>query len=250
MVYKAKLIKIPALKIDTAKMSQQELMSYETKINAFIEELPSTINLLKQSMSNKDSGTLSDCLYDILELLKGIKADDLEKNCMKIIGEALVSIDAVESELTIFISTLTALSIDMQMAFHEGEVPQIMSSGSESGEKLILAVDDAPFLLQTLKMHLQDSPYKLVCVTSGAEALRFIKRKTPDLYILDIEMPEMDGYDLALEIAATGKTAPIIFLTGNSDKDSVIRALTLGAADFIIKPVGKEQVLSRISKHI
>ena len=115
-------------------------------------------------------------------------------------------------------------------------------------QKLILAVDDAPFLLQTLKMHLSDSPYKIVCVTSGADALRFIEKKTPDLYILDVEMPEMDGYELAMNIMELGKKAPIIFLTGNSDKESVAKALTVGASDFIIKPINKEQALSRIAK--
>lgn len=120
----------------------------------------------------------------------------------------------------------------------------------ENEQKLILAVDDASFLLQTLKMHLSETPYKLVCVTSGADALRFVEKRVPDLYILDVEMPEMDGYELALELMERGKSAPIIFLTGNSDKESVAKALSVGASDFIIKPINKEQVLSRISKFL
>ncbi|MCL2694343.1 MAG: response regulator, partial [Oscillospiraceae bacterium] len=111
----------------------------------------------------------------------------------------------------------------------------------ENEQKLILAVDDASFLLQTLKMHLSETPYKLVCVTSGADALRFVEKRIPDLYILDVEMPEMDGYELALELMERGKSAPIIFLTGNSDKESVAKALSVGASDFIIKPINKEQ---------
>jgi DNA-binding response OmpR family regulator len=121
---------------------------------------------------------------------------------------------------------------------------------NEAAQKLILVVDDAPFLLQSIKMHLSESPHKLICVTSGAEALRLIEKKTPDLYILDVEMPEMNGYELALEILDRGKTAPIIFLTGNSDTESVAKALTVGAKDFIVKPTNKEQVLSRIAKYL
>jgi CheY-like chemotaxis protein len=117
-------------------------------------------------------------------------------------------------------------------------------------QKLILAVDDSPHSLQNLKLQLADTPYKLICVTSGADALRFIEKKTPDLYILDLEMPEMSGDELAMEILGRGKNAPIIFLTGNSDKDSVIKSLTVGAVDFIVKPINKEQALSRIAKYL
>jgi CheY-like chemotaxis protein len=121
---------------------------------------------------------------------------------------------------------------------------------NEAEQKLILVVDDVAFLLQSIKSHLSDTPHKVVCVTSGAEALRFIEKKTPDLYILDVEMPEMDGYELALEILEKGKTAPIIFLTGNSDTQSVAKAMSVGAKDFIVKPANKEQVLSRIAKYL
>jgi DNA-binding response OmpR family regulator len=119
---------------------------------------------------------------------------------------------------------------------------------NDNEQKLILAVDDSSLSLQTLKAHLSETKHKLICVTSGADALRFIEKKTPDLYILDLEMPEMDGHELAMEIIEKGEKSPIVFLTGNSDKDSVVKALTIGAEDFIIKPINKEQILSRISK--
>jgi DNA-binding response OmpR family regulator len=145
---------------------------------------------------------------------------------------------------------LTSLSIDIQIALFGGETTAQVNPVSSNEQKLILAVDDVSMFLQTLKMHLQDSPYKLVCVSSGEDALKFIDKKTPDLFILDWEMPKMNGYQLATLIKARGETAPIIFLTGNSDKESVVKALSIGAADFIIKPINKEQVLDRISKFL
>jgi CheY-like chemotaxis protein len=117
-------------------------------------------------------------------------------------------------------------------------------------QKLILAVDDSPLSLQTLKTQLAETPYKLICVTSGADALRFIEKKTPNLYILDMEMPEMNGRELAMEILEAGKAAPIIFLTGNSDKETVVQALSVGAADFVVKPINQAQLLERIAKYI
>jgi CheY-like chemotaxis protein len=121
---------------------------------------------------------------------------------------------------------------------------------NENNQKLILAVDDSPLSLQTLKSQLSDTPYKLICVTSGADALRFVEKKKPDLFILDLEMPEMNGHELANELMDRDLLAPMIFLTGNSDKDSVVKALSVGASDFVIKPINKAQILERIKKYI
>jgi len=115
-------------------------------------------------------------------------------------------------------------------------------------EKKILAVDDADIVLHILSAFLRDSHYKLTSATSGKTALTFLKKHRPDLFILDIDMPEMDGYELALRIRAGGQTAPIIFLTGNSTEESIIKALQVGAADFIAKPICKAKLLERIAK--
>jgi CheY-like chemotaxis protein len=121
---------------------------------------------------------------------------------------------------------------------------------NESTPKLILAVDDSPLALQTLKSHLNGTQYKLICVTNGEDALKFVEKKKPDLYILDMEMPEMNGQELAMHIIEANKKAPMIFLTGNNDKESLARALSVGAADFIIKPMSQEKLLSRIEKFL
>ncbi|MDR0516438.1 MAG: response regulator [Fibromonadaceae bacterium] len=120
-------------------------------------------------------------------------------------------------------------------------------SGSE---KSILVVDDTEFFLRNLKVLLQDTPYKLTCITSGKIALNFLQKNHPDLFILDIDMPEMNGYELAQKIRDCGQQAPIIFLTGSSTRESVEKALLAGAADFIIKPISRTQVLQRINKFI
>jgi CheY-like chemotaxis protein len=117
-------------------------------------------------------------------------------------------------------------------------------------EKNILAVDDTEFFLRTLKTLLQDTPYKLTCITSGKVALNFLQKNHPDLFILDIDMPEMNGYELAMRIRECGQQAPIIFLTGNTTQKSVEKAHMVGASDFIAKPVNKDQVLQRINKFI
>jgi CheY-like chemotaxis protein len=114
--------------------------------------------------------------------------------------------------------------------------------------KNILAVDDADLILHVLGTFLQNTSYSLTCTTSANSALNFLKTNRPDLFILDIEMPEMSGYDLAMRIRAGGQQAPIIFLTGNTTQESVEKALMVGAVDYIAKPISKDKLLERIHK--
>ncbi len=114
-------------------------------------------------------------------------------------------------------------------------------------ERKILAVDDSDIILHVLTAFLRGQ-YKLTSTDSGKIALTLLKKLRPDLFILDIDMPEMSGFELALKIRASGQTAPIIFLTGNSTEESIIKALQVGASDFIAKPICKEKLLERIAR--
>ena len=132
-----------------------------------------------------------------------------------------------------------------------------MSEGKETPKKerekkdvSILAVDDTPLSLNLLKVALQTTEYKITCVNSGRTALRFIKRNNPNLFLLDIDMPEMDGYELAKKIKENGQTAPVIFLTANATKEYVKRAADAGAVDYIVKPIDSKQVLAKIKKYL
>lgn len=135
------------------------------------------------------------------------------------------------------------------MEYKSTENIPITDDAAMTGRKSILAVDDTEFFLRTLRSILQDNAmYKLTCTTSGTTALKFLQKNHPNLFILDIDMPDMNGYELAQRIRASGQTAPIIFLTGNSTEESIIKALQVGAADFIAKPVCKAKLLERIAK--
>ena len=125
-----------------------------------------------------------------------------------------------------------------------------MDEQEQQPAKSILAIDDTKFFLTTLRMILQDTPHKLTCTTSAATALNFLQKNKPDLFILDIEMPEMNGYALAQKIRAMGQEAPIIFLTGNTTQEAVEKAFMIGVADFIAKPVCKAKLLERIARFL
>jgi CheY-like chemotaxis protein len=124
-------------------------------------------------------------------------------------------------------------------------------SAVEVGEmsKIILAVDDIPVQLNMLKLALANTNYKFTGVSSADAALNFITRFTPSLFILDIEMPKMNGYELAEKIREMGHSAPIIFLTGNATKEHVIKAKKVGASDFLVKPMNDASLLIEKIKH-
>ena len=120
----------------------------------------------------------------------------------------------------------------------------------EAEKKTILAVDDVSFFLNRLKTILKDAPCKLVCANSGKVALDYLAKNSPSLFILDIEMPEMNGYELAQKIKEGGHTAPIIFLTGNGSQEYIDKAMEVGAADVIVKSFGQTEIVEKINKHL
>ena len=112
-------------------------------------------------------------------------------------------------------------------------------------KKTVLAVDDMPQLLTPLKAILGDK-YKFVGTTSGEAALKYLENHLPDVYILDIDMPGMDGFQLVEAIRARRKIAPIIFLTANATVEYVTKAFDLGITDFLVKPCSEEAVLAKL----
>lgn len=116
----------------------------------------------------------------------------------------------------------------------------------------ILIVDDTPVNIKILMELLKDN-YKVIGVTSGRKAIEMAnKEPQPDLIILDIMMPEMDGYEVCSELKSDERTRniPVIFLTAMSDKDNETKGLKLGAVDYITKPFNAELIETRISTHI
>lgn len=111
----------------------------------------------------------------------------------------------------------------------------------------ILAVDDIPQNLAILKSILA-AKCKFVGVTSGEAALKYLETNIPDIYILDIDMPKMTGFELVEAIKLRRKTAPTIFLTANATIDYVTRAFALGVTDFLVKPCNEEAVTAKINK--
>lgn len=117
--------------------------------------------------------------------------------------------------------------------------------------KHILLVDDS---LATLKMasNLLKAHYKVSLAKSGIQALEFCNKHTPDLILLDIDMPDMDGFETIKHLKAHPHTRkiPVIFLTAYSSSEVEAKGFEYGAVDFIIKPFAKSSMLHRIDTHL
>ncbi len=112
----------------------------------------------------------------------------------------------------------------------------------------ILTVDDNERNVRLIEAMLSPHGYQILPAYSGHEALRQVKRQSPDLVILDIVMPEMDGYEVARILRADPeyKALPILMLTALRDGDDMAKALAAGADDFLTKPFSFVELLTRV----
>ena len=116
----------------------------------------------------------------------------------------------------------------------------------------VFIVDDNKFNLQLLDDILTQQNYKVRTAETGEIALAEINAKLPDLILLDIVMPDMDGYEVCERLKSDPKTAPIpiIFISGNYELEDKIKAFEVGGIDYITKPFYNEEVLARVDTHI
>jgi signal transduction histidine kinase len=116
----------------------------------------------------------------------------------------------------------------------------------------ILIVDDTIESLQLLKQILSDAGYTVRLAQDGAMGLHSALKRQPDLMLLDIKMPGIDGYEVCRRIKSNPETSgiPIIFLSALQDKSSLLKGFELGATDYINKPYLAEEVLARVHTHI
>ena len=114
----------------------------------------------------------------------------------------------------------------------------------------ILAVDDTVENLDVLEELLQE--YRVIDATNGKDAIALVKQQKPDLILLDIMMPNMDGYEVCqiLQDDEETKHIPIIFITAKIDEKSIEKAYDLGAADYITKPFLPKELLARVKKEL
>ncbi|UKP00077.1 response regulator [Nostoc sp. UHCC 0870] len=117
---------------------------------------------------------------------------------------------------------------------------------------LILVVDDTLTNLEIISVALIAAGFAVATASNGEQAIEKIQSRLPDLILLDVMMPRMDGFETCKYLKSNSVTQdiPVIFMTGITDTDSKVNGLNLGAVDYITKPFQKEEVLARIKTHL
>ncbi len=117
-----------------------------------------------------------------------------------------------------------------------------------SGHKKILIVEDEQDILQLLKHYLEKEGFRPVTAMSGLEALKKVKEDKPDLVVLDLMLPEMDGLEVCKRLRSVPDTAmlPILMLTAKAEESDTIVGLELGADDYVTKPFSPKALVARV----
>lgn len=116
----------------------------------------------------------------------------------------------------------------------------------------ILIVDDNPNNIKIVALILRSLQYKIVIATNGEQAIELVDQTRPDLILLDIMMPKMDGFEACAIIKAKEENAnvPVIFITALNDPESLVKGFKAGGVDYITKPFNKDELVSRVKTHL
>ena len=121
-----------------------------------------------------------------------------------------------------------------------------------SAQKAILVVDDEPYMIRLLQHHVERAGYRMIKAVNGREALEKVESDRPDLIIMDVMMPEMNGLEVLSEIRKAPETSklPVIIMTANAQRFTKEEAESAGVSAFLTKPFSPTQLMAQISQHI
>jgi two-component system, OmpR family, response regulator len=120
------------------------------------------------------------------------------------------------------------------------------SLGAVQAEARLLVVEDDPNIRELLSASLRFAGFAVDAVTTGVEAVTAARDANPDLIVLDIMLPDLDGFEVIRRLRETGLRVPVVFLTARDGTDDKIRGLTLGGDDYVTKPFSLEELTARI----
>ncbi|QTE29836.1 response regulator transcription factor [Pengzhenrongella sicca] len=113
-------------------------------------------------------------------------------------------------------------------------------------EARLVVVDDEPNIRELLATSLRFAGFEVHAAGDGASALRLVRQVDPDLVVLDVMLPDMDGFTLTRRLREKGQHVPVVFLTARDDTSDKVTGLTVGGDDYVTKPFSLEEVVARI----
>ena len=121
-----------------------------------------------------------------------------------------------------------------------------MPAAPAAPEARLLVVDDEPNIVELLSASLRYAGFEVATASTGTTALTLARSFRPDLLVLDVMMPEMDGFELVRRLRSEGSRTPVLFLTARDATEDKVTGLTLGGDDYVTKPFSLEEVVARI----
>ncbi|HWY16987.1 MAG TPA: response regulator transcription factor [Rhizomicrobium sp.] len=115
-----------------------------------------------------------------------------------------------------------------------------------SGPQRVLVVDDEPPIRRFLRTSLSSQGYQVIEAEDGPSAREILRQNTVDVLVLDLGLPGLDGFEIIKQLRESGSTLPIIVLSSRTDEAGKVRALDLGADDYVTKPFGMDELLARL----
>ena len=113
-------------------------------------------------------------------------------------------------------------------------------------EAKLLVVDDEPNIRELLSTSLRFAGFEVIAAANGREALAAAEEHNPDLAVLDVMLPDMDGFTVTRRLRAAGRHFPVLFLTARDDTEDKVTGLTVGGDDYVTKPFSLDEVVARI----
>lgn len=153
----------------------------------------------------------------------------------------------VDHVLIVQIGKSEYLELGFKFSFRKLSVLlRILEAMSAAIEASIVVVDDEPSIRELLVASLHFSGFEVSTAGTGSEAIEVIEREQPDLIVMDVMLPDIDGFTVTRRIRQEGITSPVLFLTARDDTQDKIMGLTVGGDDYVTKPFSLEEVVARI----
>jgi len=110
----------------------------------------------------------------------------------------------------------------------------------------VLVVDDEPSIVDAISMTLRHQGYSVEAAESGKDALAMVTKWRPDVIVLDVMLPDVDGFEVARRLSADNEPVPILFLSALDNTEDKVRGLTIGGYDYVTKPFSLEELIARL----
>ena len=232
---------------------------------------------LERQLAPVLAGQIKDLVFDLAQLKfissAGLRVFSMARKQLKERGgqASFVNMQPQIQEVFEIMKSLPGVAIFKDMAeldrylaarqrAHRGEPVDGLSdpatgrapAGFSNMNSRILVVDDTPANIQALAAILKEKGYQISVATNGKQALEVLARVQPDLILLDVMMPEMDGFETCrrLKAAEQWRQIPVIFLTAKTETADIVQGFELGAVDYVAKPFNAHELLARVNTHL